>query len=61
MVREALCVAQSRLYLNPKDSRNEWHSARIGQIIGEIDAHRPLGPDGKHGDRHSPTCGCDLT
>jgi hypothetical protein len=34
---------------------------RIGCIIDACDAHRPLGPDGKHGDRHTKTCGCDET
>lgn len=35
------------------------HLARIDDLIAEIDRHRPLGPDGKHGDQHTPTCGCD--
>lgn len=32
---------------------------RIGRLIAEIDRQRPLGPDGKHGGRHTLTCGCE--
>lgn len=32
---------------------------RLGALIEQIDLHRPLGPDGTHGDRHTPTCGCE--
>lgn len=28
-------------------------------LVGVIDVHRPLGPDGKHGNRHTATCGCE--
>lgn len=34
------------------------HSERIGRIIAEIDRQRPLGHDGKHGNRDTETCGC---
>jgi hypothetical protein len=27
-------------------------------LIDECDRMRPLGPDGKHGDRHTVECGC---
>lgn len=30
----------------------------INRLIGLLDLHRPLGSDGKHGDLHTPTCGC---
>jgi hypothetical protein len=29
------------------------------RLCNILDLHRPLGPDGKHGNRHTPTCGCD--
>ena len=29
------------------------------EVIDLIDQIRPLGPDGKHGDRHTPYCGCE--
>lgn len=51
-LREALCRAQSGR-LTPEDSD------RLSEIITEIDRNRPLGPDGKHGDRHTATCGCE--
>lgn len=51
MLRETLCVAQSVLRYAPDRDR-------VQRMIDEIDRQRPLGPDGKHGDRHTPTCGC---
>lgn len=51
-LREALARAQSGR-LTPEDSD------RLTGVIAEIDRNRPLGPDGKHGDLHTPTCGCD--
>ena len=52
MLRETLSRAQSGR-LTPEDSD------RINDLVAEIDRHRPLGPDGKHGDLHTPTCGCE--
>ena len=31
----------------------------ITHLIRLLDLHRPLGLDGKHGDLHTPTCGCE--
>lgn len=31
----------------------------IIRLVHKIDRHRPLGPDGKHGNRHTETCGCE--
>ena len=28
-------------------------------VLDEV--HRPLGPNGKHGERHTETCGCEDT
>lgn len=61
MLRETLCVAQTRIGASPLDeSRKAEHIARLQRLIDACDAHRPLGPDGKHGDRHTPTCGCGV-
>lgn len=57
MLRETLCVAQQRIHA-VDDPRNIEHSARLQRLIDEIDQMRPLGPDGKHNNRHTPTCGC---
>ena len=59
MLRETLCVAQTALGLLPYDATE--HRDRIGRIVDEIDRQRPLGPDGKHGSRHTDTCGCEIT
>lgn len=34
------------------------HRARLQHLADECQRMRPVGPDGKHGDRHTPTCGC---
>lgn len=61
--REALCAAQSALGEMARrgmDAGTAPHRiARLGALIRELDIHRPLGPDGKHGNRHTPTCGCE--
>ena len=56
MLREALCVAEGYLL------RSDQYSGQgrlIGPLLREIDKHRPLGPDMKHGTRHTRTCGCE--
>lgn len=58
MIRETLCVAQSAmLTLNIRDRVDE-HVDRLQQLIDACDFLRPLGPDGKHRDFHTPHCGC---
>lgn len=59
MLRETLCLAQSALNLMYLLPANKAHSDRLQELIDECDRHRPLGPDGKHGDRHTETCGCE--
>lgn len=62
MVREALCVAQAALPSHRGDVRAEMRASEtIQRLIEDIDRQRPLGPDGKHGDRHTPACGCEDT
>ena len=58
MLRETLCVAQTAIN-TVGDPRRGEHVARLQRLIDECDRHRPLGPDGKHNDRHTPTCGCE--
>ena len=60
MLRETLCVAQNTIAHSPyDDGRKEKHIVRLSRLIAECDRHRPLGPDGKHGNRHTLTCGCE--
>jgi hypothetical protein len=59
-IRETLCIAQSAINHSTTNlRRRDADSDLIGRIIAEIDRQRPLGPDGKHGDRHTSTCGCE--
>lgn len=32
---------------------------RISELCDILELHRPVGSDGKHGDLHTPTCGCE--
>jgi hypothetical protein len=34
------------------------HRERLALLDAEAHRMRPTGPDGKHGDRHTPECGC---
>lgn len=62
MLREQLCLAQlsvqTDLDWNGVHSQ-ERVSATLGNIINVLDHHRPLGADGKHGNKHTKTCGCE--
>lgn len=60
MIRETLCVAQAAVSgSHYAGLRSAEHVARIQRLIDGIDRQRPLGPDGKHGRRHTGACGCD--
>lgn len=60
-VREALCAAQTAVGQSRSisESQKDLWIATLGTLIEDIDRQRPLGPDGKHGDRHTPFCQCD--
>lgn len=52
MLREYLCKQQGYA----PDERSQ----RVIQVaIDMLDSHRPIGSNGKHGDRHTTTCGCE--
>lgn len=57
MLRESLCLAQHEILTWHPDKYNVADD--IAKLIDEIDRHRPLGLDGKHGDRHTQFCGCE--
>lgn len=61
MLRETLCAAQSafRHERGHHGGRVREHLERLQRLVDACDVHRPLGPDGKHGDRHTSTCGCE--
>ena len=60
MLRETLCAAQNAIAHRPYDEgRKQSHIDRLSRLIAECDRHRPLGANGKHGDLHTPTCGCE--
>lgn len=55
-LREALCRQQTSPMSDdwPADVRYT-----VDLLFRRIDQHRPLGTDGKHGDLHTSTCGCE--
>jgi len=58
MTREALCVAQT--VINARGGSGVAHLVRqLQRLINECDRHRPIGADGRHGNLHTPTCGCE--
>lgn len=68
MLRETFALAQAAIpaavltYDGDEECMRQQvraHLERLGRLVDEIDRHRPLGPDGKHGDLHTPTCGCE--
>lgn len=59
MIRESLCVAQAAIPFASSVGEYKTHVARLQRLIDDIDRQRPLGPDGKHDDRHTATCGCE--
>lgn len=57
-LRETFCVAQMHVGLSGLQSAED-HVLLLQRLIDDCDRQRPLGPDGKHGDRHTATCGCE--
>lgn len=59
--RESLLLEQTRLTDSPTDltEAEELRLRTVRDLIDVYDTLRPLGEDGKHGDRHTPLCGCD--
>jgi hypothetical protein len=56
-LRESLELAQYIADLTPGINAALLRR-RLQEVIDELDKHRPLGPDGKHGFLHTRTCGC---
>ena len=66
MAKEVLCEMQSLLntFYDSKDANIQREAvepklARVQKMIDQIDIHRPVGPNGKHGNLHTATCGCE--
>lgn len=62
MLRETFSAAQSYIGTHSNRSYDRGrHVERLQRLIDECERQRPTGSDGKHADRHTPTCGCDDT
>lgn len=61
MLRETLCRAEWLILHRTWDVQFIERDAKIiAELIDECDRHRPLGHNGKHDDRHTLTCGCEV-
>ena len=59
LVQETLSLAQCAvLNFYPDTDQRRSAVGRLQRLIDECERQRPVGPDGKHGDLHTPTCGC---
>ena len=58
MLREHLCIAQFTVNQS-KHPRRKHVSDNLQALLDWCDQLRPIRPDGKHGDLHTPWCGCD--
>jgi hypothetical protein len=57
---EALCVAESAIIRSPTSAEYKaLFLPAIRQLMDECERMRPVGPDGKHGNRHTDECGCE--
>lgn len=54
ILREYLCIQQTVRPTLPQDIKDESEA-----LITKIDCHRPLASNGKHGNLHTSTCGCE--
>ncbi len=53
-LREVLCKQQAH-------APDLFTRSQISRLVQVLDVHRPLGSNGKHGDLHTTTCGCEQT
>lgn len=47
-------LSQQQTHAPDSETRDD-----IGYLIWLLQRHRPIGANGKHGDLHTPTCGCE--
>jgi hypothetical protein len=60
-VGEALSYAEAAVVnFYPANSQRHRYADVIRELLRDVARQRPTGPDGKHGDRHTATCGCDI-
>lgn len=55
-LHEAFCYAQTYL---PTTEQGMYYRCVLQELIDLMEQHRPLGPNGKHGNLHTESCGCE--
>lgn len=59
MLREVLNTLQTIALHTYDQEESIKQLTYLKKLYDEIDRHRPLGPNGKHGNLHTATCGCE--
>ena len=58
---EALSYAETTILTFYADTTQGAHYASvIAELLRDVERQRPVGRDGKHGDRHTDSCGCEF-
>lgn len=57
-LREALCAQETHIPRTGTHLESVTREA-FRALFSALDSHRPLRSDGKHGDLHTDTCGCE--
>ncbi|WP_280499377.1 hypothetical protein [Nocardia cyriacigeorgica] len=59
-VGEALSYAECAvLNFYPDNSQRAHYAKVLAELLADVARQRPTGSNGKHGDLHTPTCGCE--
>lgn len=56
MLREHLCACQA---MQRPDAWPPGIASAVDVLLDMIDRHRPLAANGRHGNLHTVTCGCE--
>lgn len=60
MLQETFCLASAVIGNSPLPEEEKMrHIGRLQRLINDCQRQRPTGFDGKHGNRHTDTCGCE--
>lgn len=56
MLRETLCTQEAHI---PRGELEQWTRTAFNELLLVLELHRPVAPNGKHGNLHTATCGCE--
>lgn len=60
MLQETFCLVSAIIGNSTlSDGEKHQHLGRLQRLINDCQRQRPTGFDGKHGNLHTDTCGCE--